>query len=149
MHLWAKWFLAVRLCTKKLICGVKTIDMAANLLGNRFKRYKGLVALISSLILFIIIVVVARTYMDTVLVQRETFARALTLNYVDMIERFGTEDPERRLKNYIKTRIEPELGLDTYVGLEGQMLEPNRRVKLLDQLNLLLYKDLIAYLCSI
>lgn len=57
----------------------------------------------------------------------------------------GTEDPERRLKNYIKTRIEPELGLDTYVGLEGQMLEPNRRVKLLDQLNLLLYKDLKGF----
>jgi signal transduction histidine kinase len=70
--------------------------MATNLLGTRLKRYKGLVALISSLILFIIIVVVIRTYMDTVLVQRETFARAMTLNYVDMIDRFGTEDAELR-----------------------------------------------------
>ena len=64
--------------------------------ANRLKRYKGLVALISSLILFIIVVVVLRTYIDSILVQRETFARAKTLNYVDLVNRIGVADEQFR-----------------------------------------------------
>ena len=57
----------------------------------------------------------------------------------------GTEDPEDRLKQYIKRRIEPKLGLDTYVGLEMQMLDPNSTSKLKTQLELLLYGDLKGF----
>ena len=74
--------------------------MAANLLGSRLRRYKGLVALISALILFIIAIVAARTYIDTTIVQRETFARATTLNLVDMLDRFGATDQQLRDDSY-------------------------------------------------
>ncbi len=70
--------------------------MASSLLGQRLRRYKGLLALISSLVLFIIVVIFIRTYVDTLLVQRETFGRAKTLNYVEMFERFGTSDQQLR-----------------------------------------------------
>ena len=66
------------------------------MLGNRLKRYKGLVILISALILFIIAVVVLRTYIDTVVVQRESYARVTTLSYVEMLERFSAEDEKLR-----------------------------------------------------
>ena len=64
-------------------------------------------------------------------------------NLDNLLQSFlGKEDPQKRLKHYIKNTIEPKLGLDTYVGLETKMLDPNSVTVLKSQLELILYSDI-------
>ena len=64
--------------------------------GERLSRYSGLIKLITILITFIIFVVAGSAYLDTNLVQRETFARVKTLNYLDLMDRYGADDQKIR-----------------------------------------------------
>ena len=71
--------------------------------AKRLRRYKGLITLISSLVGFILIVVGGGAWIDANIIQRETFARAKTVNFSDMLLRFGAEN--QQLRDDINTHL--------------------------------------------
>ena len=63
---------------------------------NRLRRYAGLITLITTLVAFIITIVVGGAYLELQVVQREGYARAKMVTFIDNVDRFGTSDPQLR-----------------------------------------------------
>ena len=82
---------------------------------NRLRRYAGLLALITALVVSVIFVVIANNYLDTKILQRDYFSATKTANYAQLLPRIGPQDEE------LRTQIQQHVGV---IRDGGQLVSP-------------------------